>query len=138
MSALEAAGGAEEFFGPPISIYTRAQAIADEVLRDVSAAARGLGFRVQVAVTARVWAECVRVPEAVAGLQTEEGRLHDLLWMTMVGGRGRVNPYRWAVQLVVDNDAAGIDAAEHVGLVAAVEGGDDGQPVLTVMFPGED
>ena len=43
--------------------YTRAQAIADGVLIDVSELAKEAGFRFPVAVTAGVWAECVAVPD---------------------------------------------------------------------------
>ena len=58
--------------------YTRAQAIADGVLVDASELAKEAGFRFPVAVTAGVWAECVAVPDGVAG-QDETGRLWDVL-----------------------------------------------------------
>ena len=45
--------------------YTRAQAIADGVLVDVSELAKQAGFRFPVAVTAGVWAECVAGPAGV-------------------------------------------------------------------------
>ena len=43
--------------------YTRAQAIADGVLIDATELAKEAGFRIPVAVTAGVWAECVAVPD---------------------------------------------------------------------------
>jgi len=46
----------EDLFGPPISSYSRAQAIEDGVLVDVSALAREAGIRFPVAVTAGVFA----------------------------------------------------------------------------------
>src|SRR5512135_2686634 len=58
--------------------YTRAQAITDGVLVDVSELAKEAGFRFPVAVTAGVWAECVAVPDGVTG-QDETGRLWDVL-----------------------------------------------------------
>ena len=58
--------------------YTRAQAIADGVLIDVSEQAKQAGFCFPVAVTAGVWAECVAVPEGAAG-QNETGRLSVVL-----------------------------------------------------------
>ena len=64
--------------GVLIFSYTRAQAIADGVLVDVSKLAKEAGFRFPVAVTAAVWAECVTVPDGVAG-QDETGRLWDVL-----------------------------------------------------------
>src|SRR5512142_2396449 len=64
--------------GNLIFSYTRAQAIADGVLKDVSELAQEAGFRFPVAVTAGVWAACVAVPDGVAG-QDETGRLWDVL-----------------------------------------------------------
>src|SRR5512147_2842343 len=66
--------------GTLIFSYTRAQAIADGVLRDVSELAKEAGFRFPVAVTAGVWAECVAVPAGVTD-QDETGRLWDVLTM---------------------------------------------------------
>ena len=63
-----------------IYAYTRAQAIADGVLVDVSKLAREAGFKIPVAVTAGVWAECVAVPKGIL-CQDETGRLWDVLMM---------------------------------------------------------
>ena len=82
----------EDFFGPPISIYTRAQAIEDGVLVDVTETAREAGFRCPVALTSEVWADCVEWTEAdktsaTRACQDEAGRLWDVLWMGMIAGR---------------------------------------------------
>src|SRR5262245_31632100 len=58
--------------------YTRADAIRDGVLIDVSATAAEVGFRWPVALTAAAWAKCVAVPHGVA-CQDEVGRLWDVL-----------------------------------------------------------
>ena len=42
-------------FGPVLSVYTRAQAIEDGILVDVSDTAREAGFNIPVAVTRTVW-----------------------------------------------------------------------------------
>jgi hypothetical protein len=63
-----------------IHSYSRAQAIADGVLIDVSATAREAGIVYQTAVTRAVWENYVRVPGGLAG-QDERGRLWDVLWM---------------------------------------------------------
>lgn len=47
-----------DFFGEPVSTYTREQAIRDGVLVDVSALASESGFKMPVALTAAVWAAC--------------------------------------------------------------------------------
>jgi hypothetical protein len=58
--------------------YTRAQAIEDGVLIDVSEKAREAGIIFPTAVTAAAWAECVAVPETAA-CQDEIGRLWNIL-----------------------------------------------------------
>jgi hypothetical protein len=44
---------------------TRAEAIRDGVLIDMSATAREAGFKYPMALTAAVWAQCVAVPPGV-------------------------------------------------------------------------
>ena len=117
--------------------YTRAQAIADGVLKDVSELAKEAGFRFPVAVTAGVWAECVAVPHGVDG-QDETGRLWDVL-----------NMLRFAIASQ-KKDAERIDFALHVRndnregdpplvpLYALCGPGDNAEPVITVMRIGED
>jgi hypothetical protein len=58
--------------------YTRADAIRDGVLIDVSAVAREAGIRYPVALTRAVWQRCIAVPPGVL-FQDEAGRLWDLL-----------------------------------------------------------
>lgn len=117
--------------------YTRAQAIADGVLIDVSELAKEAGFRFPVAVTCGVWAECVAVPRGVDG-QDETGRLWDVL-----------NMLRFAIAKQ-QKDCERVDFAVHVqndnhegepppvSLYALCGPGDDGEPVVTVMKIGED
>jgi hypothetical protein len=59
--------------------YSRAEAIADGVLVDVSEVANEAGLRFPVALTRAVWERCVAVPPGVA-CQDEAGRLWDVLW----------------------------------------------------------
>ena len=58
--------------------YSRADALRDGVLIDVSATAREAGIRYPVALTCAAWARCVAVPAGVIG-QDEAGRLWDVL-----------------------------------------------------------
>jgi hypothetical protein len=62
-----------------IHSYTRADALRDGVLIDVSPTAREAGIRYPVAVTRAVWERCVAVPPGVT-CQDEAGRLWDVLW----------------------------------------------------------
>ena len=65
----------KEIFGDVIYAYTRAQAIEDGVLIDVTAAAREAGIKHPTALTSAVWADYVAVPDEMKGHQDEMGRL---------------------------------------------------------------
>ena len=122
---------------PIIFTYTRAQAIADGVLVDVSELAKEAGFRFPVAVTAGVWAECVAVPEGLTG-QDEKGRLWDILMMLRFAiARYKGDTERLDFALHVRNDEREGDPP-LVQLYALCGPGDDPQPVITVMLPTED
>lgn len=116
-----------------IHVYTRAQAIEDGVLVDVTETAKEAGIRYPVAVTQAVWAEYVAVPDGVQG-QDESGRLWDILWMLAVAirrSRERGDTLRY--ELYVRNRHP-----ELVTLKAICGPADDGTPCITVMLPNED
>jgi hypothetical protein len=84
--------------------YTRAEAIADGVLIDVSAVAREAGIRWPVALTRATWERCVTVPPGVL-LQDESGRLWDVLFMLACAVRcgGSGPEVRFTVHVRNDN-----------------------------------
>ena len=117
-----------------VSVYSRAQAIEDGELVDVSEAAREVGIRYPVALTRAAWTRCVEVPESLRGSeQSERGRLHDVVWMLRCAiGRSRGD--RLTYELLV----VGADKRRHrVQLVSVCGPGDTAEPVLTVMLPDE-
>jgi len=119
-----------------IHCYSRAQALEDGGLIDVSAIAKEAGFRFPVALTAAVWGDCVAwqgCSEKAA--QDEAGRLWDVLAMATYQTR-RVHEDR-AVFTVLRVPRGGRQA-EPVRLVAHIGPGDQGEPVITIMQPGED
>ena len=119
-----------------ISVYTRAQAIADGVLIDVTAVAREAGFRVPVALTAAVWADCVAWDnEHEQTPQDEAGRLWDVLWMASCAAR--LNSDSRAPFQVLRIPSQGT-TPEPVDLVAHIGPGDTAEPVITLMQPGAD
>ncbi|WZB62191.1 DUF6573 family protein [Achromobacter xylosoxidans] len=61
-----------ELFGEPLYVYTRAQAIADGVLIDVTKTARQVGFRILVTLTVDAWADCVAWTEQDSARQTHQ------------------------------------------------------------------
>jgi hypothetical protein len=122
-----------------ISIYTRAQAIEDGFLVDVSEMAKEAGFRFPVAMTRAAWSDCVEWPsEGMAAYQDESGRLWDVLWMAKVtiaraGGGSRIEfPI-----CRIPNEARATAPRERQ-LVAVCGPGDQAEPVITLMLPEED
>ena len=91
-----------------ISLYTRADAIADGVLVDVSDMAKEAGFRWPVAVTRAVWDDIVTPTQRDAEEgQSEKGRLWDILSMARLAARANKDD-RAAVlfRVLVLHDAA--------------------------------
>ena len=118
-----------------IYVYTRKLAIGDGVLVDVSKLASELGIVMPVAVSAGVWAECVRVPEAVSGWQDETGRLWDLLNIFRLEAKTASSNQVDFKALFQNSENA---KPEAVLLKGHCGPGDDGEPVITIMLPGED
>jgi len=117
------------FSDPEVVIhrYTRAQAIEDGVLVDVSewASPREMmgGFTIPVAVTSAVWA-LVQAPEG--SHEDTRGRAHDVLWLA-----------RHAVTQGCSHFTVRI-GKHDVRMWIHIGGGDDGEPVATIMLEGED
>jgi hypothetical protein len=116
--------------------YTRADAIRDGVLIDVSATAKEAGIRYPVALTAAVWERCVTVPPGVE-CQDEAGRLWDVLWMLLLAiRRSDGGPeVRFGVHVRNDNRER---TPPLVRLKAVCGPDDDGSPCITVLLPEED
>ena len=73
---------------PLIFSYTRAQAIADGVLVDLTEWARETGFRVPLACTSAVWHGYIVPADELRPVgQSERGRAHDVLWLLYVAIR---------------------------------------------------
>jgi len=120
-----------------VHAYTRAQALEDGCLVDVSETAREAGFRVPVALTAAVWADCVAWDnEREVCYQDESGRLWDVLSMAFFHARAHGDADRLHFSLLRVR-SGGLRPA-LVRLVLRVGPGDGGEPVLTIMQPGED
>jgi hypothetical protein len=119
-----------------VSRYTRADAIRDGVLIDVSAVAREASIRYPVALTRAAWEKCVAVPPGVV-CQDEAGRLWDVLWLLRLAiGRSDGGPVvHFGVHVRKDN---GDRTPPLVRLKAGCGPGDAAEPVVTVMMPGED
>jgi len=120
-----------------IHMYTRAMAIADGVLIDVSDMAKEAGYKYPVAMTDTVYHKCVAVPKDLKGEQDEDGRLWDLLWMSRFrkivrGSEGTTATFEVLVQTRPNSEP------ELVKLKAVCGPGDSAEPVVTMMLPTED
>lgn len=135
-----AAESMKEIFGEAISIYTRAQAIEDGVLVDVTETAREAGFRFPVALTRAAWEDCVSWNDADNKRQTyqdEAGRLWDVLYMASLAAR-RNSGSEVRFQLYrVPRGGRGV-RPRLVALQMHCGPGDEGEPVITISMLGED
>ena len=122
-----------------ISVYTRAQAIEDGVLVDVSTVAREANFKIPVAVTRRLWDEYITPsPESIeCSGQSEQGRLWDVLNMLFFTIRlhpGDSSPTIFYKLYFI------MKARQRrlITLKSICGPGDNGEPVITIMLPDED
>ena len=138
-----------EIFGEPIHTYTRAQAIEDGQLIDVSTTAREAGIVWPVALTSAAWTDCVEWTDATEARkgytwQSESGRLWDVLWMLAMAIRGALRqgldlnqqPLFYSL-LRTPREGRGVKPRK-VTLKFMVGPGDNGRPCITVMLPTED
>ncbi|MDP6633664.1 MAG: hypothetical protein QGG42_02085 [Phycisphaerae bacterium] len=120
---------------PVIFSYTRAQAIEDGVLIDLTEWAKETGFRYPLACTTAVWNDYVAPNEDLRLLgQSERGRAHDLLWMLLCAVRRGSGDRIDFETLFLQSPHRRITAR----FKAVCGPGDDGQPVITIMLPNED
>ena len=129
---------ADSFWGEPIHTYTRAEALADGVLFDVTETAREAGFKVPVALSAQVWADVNDLSGPYVSRdpgQCPEGRLWDLLFMAAHAARRRENrnASTFVYALIMPVGAGNNYRAKcHIGP------GDEDEVVVTIMGPEED
>jgi hypothetical protein len=133
---------ADDFWGPPIYVYTRAQAIEDGVLvslakvdnAELGELCEEAGFRAPIAMTREVFMECVELtPAAKRAFNDVKGRLWDVLTMLKHAMR-RPQPELLFKVLVVRERVRPTPTV----LKCVLGPGDDGEAVITIMFPGQD
>lgn len=125
------AGGMDDM--PLIYAYTRADAIADGVLIDVSETAHQAGFVFPVALTLAVFRDVEDIPASLQGIADIDGRIWDLLWLASIAARRTPDQSRILYELHMDVGES--TALYPVQLVCGP--GDAGEPVITLMRPDE-
>ncbi|MDD5676999.1 MAG: hypothetical protein PHW60_03280 [Kiritimatiellae bacterium] len=135
----------DKIFGEVISRYTRSQAIEDGVLVDVTEMARQAGIKHPTAITVGVFDDYVHVPKTLAGMQDEQGRLWDILWMFVWHAKiGEINGNEGMFEVsFLTYEAKGLNETatsrnETIMLKAVCGPNDDGSPCITIMKPDED
>ena len=129
-------------FGPILCTYSRAQAIDDGFLVDVSETAREAGFKIPVAITRSVWNRLVALPDGYRGFQDQSGRLWDVLWMARhyalrASDSDRVRMCVLVRDIRKDLRDSHRPPRRHFPIVA-ISSDDEGKPAITIMFPEDD
>ncbi|MEV6576364.1 DUF6573 family protein [Streptomyces sp. NPDC051577] len=129
-------------FGPVISAYSRADAIADGVLVPVpESIAKEAGFRFPVALTSAAWADCVKWTDADSEAQPtpqdETGRLWDVLYVTAHAMKKAPGDREFEVRLYRVPRDGSTGHAKPARLKSVIGPGDDLSPVITIMCPDE-
>lgn len=122
-----------------ISTYSRAQAIDDGALVDVTQTAKEAGFLFPVALTRSAYEDSVAwTPEdnRQGRRQDQNGRLWDVLWMLRQAIKRGGEQIDFMVYRV---PRKGNGRLPRPRMLKALCGpGDDMQPVITIMLPEED
>ena len=120
-----------------IDVYSRADAIEDGLLIDVSETAKEAGIVFPVAVTNTVW-ETYIVPDERSRKwgQSESGRLWDTVWMLRCAIKrypSGTDTIHYSLYYIMKEKQRRL-----VRLKAICGPGDNGEPVITIMLPEED
>jgi hypothetical protein len=117
--------------------YTRAQAVKDGFLVNVSKTAKKAGIRFPVYLTRAVYDQFVTVPPGVHG-QDKTGRLWDILWALRAAIlRSGAGCNRLTVELNVRNDNRASRLVELIATCGPLDRNNP-RPAISVMLSNED
>ena len=126
-------------FGAVVARYTRAQAIDDGVLVDLTDAESETAevcrqhYRTPVACTAAVFSLIERAVNNPRWGNDYKGVVHDILWMSRLAAR-RSNAAEVLFRVII----RGAGRQQYHTLKIVFGPGDAGEPVVTIMQPQED
>src|SRR5688572_6853858 len=119
-----------------ISAYTRAQAIEDGFLVDITEFAREAGFKAPVAVTSGVFSILEPSEELQREGQDLKGRMWDMLWILRYEIRKSEGTDTTVFAPLMIKTPG--EKPEPVKMWAKMGPGDEMEPVITIMLEGED
>lgn len=141
-----------DIFGPPISTYSRAQAIADGILVDLSQTkeAREAGFVWPIAMTSAAYEATIaaggtwdpiegtdgETQLVLPGAQSHAGRVWDVLWMLKIAIKAQAGGRVIDFSVFIDVRGDGRKPRQRLRAIAGP--GDTATPVITIMLPTED
>ena len=136
---------------PVVTAYTRAAAIRDGLLVDVTETAREAGLGLPTAVTRAIWDDCVawtdedRRRSRSGGGQDEDGRLWDLLHLAHYSVTQAANEEeavgdssRRVLYDLHRKPRPGRGRKRRVAVKLVIGPGDTAEPVITILEPNED
>ncbi len=124
----------ENVFGEIIYAYTRKQALEDGVLVDLTGyKVTREYFKFPVACSSAVWAAIDRAITDQNNCSDIEGILHDIFFMGIMTGKS-VTESEKVFAVLIQQDGK----QESFDMRLACGPGDEGEPVLTIMFIDED
>lgn len=127
-------------FGEIVCKYTRKDALQDGYLIDVTEQAKENGFKIPVAITSELHNQINNIPSQY-DYQSYEGRLHDLLFVGFMNARANLKSSRMMYKFIMPTTQQGKASTfirKNISVVLEVHGGDEGEPVITIMLPHED
>ena len=121
----------KDIFGEVISTYSRKEAIEDGYLFEVSESTlKEAGILFPTCISAGIVAKMNEAIKTCKGMNDFEGITWDILTMLKYGIKRSTDPTR--VNFIVKI------WRENVTMYAVCGGGDNGEPVITIMLPNED
>jgi hypothetical protein len=122
-----------EVFGEPISVYTRANALSDGVLADVTSHASDL-FKIPVAFTSALWEILRDLPPGESGEEALANRIREVLRAAIAVAQSNPKPtsqFTFPILIGTPGGPKTLELLVHCGP------GDRGEVVLTIGFPSD-
>jgi hypothetical protein len=130
----------DPLFGPMIYAYTRAQAIQDGVLVDVTETSKEVGFKLLVAITEALHNRLTPTKADASLGQDYDGRLWNVLWLaafTIKLADPGTDTVAFTVTQQEVEPKSGQTHSVDIRLRVVCGPGDENEPVFTIGFPDD-